>query len=68
MPAWRPIVAIAERACESVGAHLSWKTKYDDLSLMTVGPAPHELHELLDNLEQVANAIDPQTGALRRLT
>lgn len=65
IPAWRPLIAVAERACENAGVRLSWKTVHDDLILMTAGPASRELLSLLDRIEQVANAIDPMTGAPR---
>jgi hypothetical protein len=65
IPAWRPLIAVAERVCESAEVRLSWKTVHEDLILMTAGPASRELLALLDLIEQVANAIDPMTGVPR---
>jgi precorrin isomerase len=65
IPAWRPLIAVAERACATAGVQLSYKTVYEDISMMTVGGAPSALLDLLDALEAIANTIDPQTGALR---
>lgn len=56
---------VAERACAAEGVRLSYKTVYDDLSLMTIEPASRELLALLDHLESAANRIDPETGAVR---
>lgn len=65
IPAWRPLIEVAERACAAAGTSLSCKTVYEDLSLMPVGGASPELCALLDRLEAAANAIDPVSGALR---
>jgi hypothetical protein len=65
IPAWRPLIAVAERACAAEGVRLSYKTVYDDLSLTTIDGASRELLLLLDQLEGAANQIDPETGALR---
>jgi hypothetical protein len=65
IPAWRPLIVVAERACAAEGVRLSYKAVYDDLSLMTSEPASRELLVLLDHLERAANRIDPETGAIR---
>lgn len=63
--AWRPLIAVAERACKAEGAKLSWKTQYGDLILLTVGGVSRDLMVFLDRLEAVANSIHSDTGALR---
>lgn len=65
IPAWRPLIDVAERACAAAGTRLSAKTVYEDLSLMPMGGASPELSALLDRLEAAANAIDPVSGAIR---
>lgn len=73
--AWAGLLLVAEVACETLGARLSWKTKSvsgrpDDeyLSLMTSAPPTPEgraLLDLLDQLESLSERIDPTTGRMR---
>lgn len=63
--AWRPILALGQQICEANGAAFRYKTVYEDLILSAGDETPAELQKLMNWLEAVANALDPETGALR---
>jgi hypothetical protein len=63
--AWPTIVEMALRACARESVQLSWKTKYQNLSLMSVHGGSAALLDLLDVLDRLAESVDPATGAAR---
>lgn len=61
---WRPFIEKAETLCKEAGGWLSWKTKYDDLCFMPNDVDSEVIHRVWE-LEDIANNINPETGAPR---
>lgn len=63
--AWRLILAAAQQICEANGGAFRFKTVYEDLIVSAGDGASAELQRIMDQIETVANAVDPESGVLR---